>query len=71
VDIRRFEDEMTESDPKLEALDLVDAALRKIYAAKRAGKATAQDETRLKQLHTEWMSVMRKIVDGAETIRAR
>jgi hypothetical protein len=62
---------MTERDPKLEALDLVIAALRKIYTAKRVGTATAQDEIHLKQLHTEWMSVMRKIADGAETIRAR
>jgi hypothetical protein len=62
---------MTERDPKLEALDLVSAALRRVYAAKRTGTATVQDEIRLKQLHAEWMSVMRKIVHSSETIDAR
>jgi hypothetical protein len=52
-------------DPKLEALDLVSAALQKVYTSKHAGTATAQDEIRLKQLHAEWMAVMRKIGDGA------
>ena len=47
-------------DPKLEALDEVEAALRKIYDAKRDGTATAQDDIRLKKLHVEWMAVMRQ-----------
>jgi hypothetical protein len=44
---------------------LVSAALQKVYTSKHAGTATAQDEIRLKQLHAEWMAVMRKIGDGA------
>lgn len=51
-------------DPKLEALDVVREAMGKIYAAKRARAATAQDDVRLKELHVEWMAIMRKIGDG-------
>jgi hypothetical protein len=53
-------------DAKLEALDEVEAALRKIYDAKRDGTATAQDDIRLKKLHIEWMAVMRKIGGAGE-----
>jgi hypothetical protein len=35
---------LNSADPKLEALDEVEAALRKIYAAKRDRTATAQDD---------------------------
>jgi hypothetical protein len=54
---------MTEKwdDPKLEALDVVREAMGKIYDAKRAGTATAKDDVRLKELHVEWMAIMRKI----------
>jgi hypothetical protein len=57
---------MTEkwSDPNLEALDIVRDAIGKIYDAKRARTATAKDEVRLKELHVEWMAIMRKIGDG-------
>ena len=52
-------------DPKLgAALDVVSEALKKIYDAKRDGTATANDGIRLKELHVEWMAVMRQI--GAE-----
>jgi hypothetical protein len=57
---------LNSTDPKLEALDEVEAALRKIYAAKRDGTATEQDDIRLKKLHTEWMSVMWEIGVGGE-----
>jgi hypothetical protein len=57
---------LNSGDPKLEALDEVEAALRKIYAAKRDGTATEQDDIRLKKLHLEWMSVMWKIGVGGE-----
>jgi hypothetical protein len=57
---------LNSADPKLEALDEVEAALREIYAAKRDGTATEQDDVRLKKLHLEWMSVMWKIGVGGE-----
>jgi hypothetical protein len=50
-------------DPKLDALDVVRAALGKIYDAKRARTATAKDDVRLKELHAEWMAIMRKLGD--------
>jgi hypothetical protein len=57
-------------DPRLEALDAVSEALKKIYDAKRDGTATANDDIRLKKLHVEWMAIMRKISDGkAEDLR--
>jgi hypothetical protein len=57
---------LNSGDPKLEALDEIEAALRKIYEAKRNGTATAQDDIRLKKLHIEWMAVMWKIGVGGE-----
>jgi hypothetical protein len=55
-------------DPTLEALDAVSEALRTIYDAKRNRTATAKDDSRLKQLHAEWMAIMRKIggVEGED-----
>ena len=38
-------------DARLEALDVVRDAIRKIYDAKRDGTATAKDAVRLKELH--------------------
>jgi hypothetical protein len=62
---------MTEKwdDPKLEALDVVREAMGKIYDAKRAGTATAKDDVRLKELHVEWMAIMRKIGDEGDDWR--
>ena len=48
------------SDPRLEALDVVREAMRQIYDAKRARMATAKDDVRLKELHVQWMAVMRR-----------
>jgi hypothetical protein len=62
---------LNSADPKLEALDEVEAALRKIYAAKQDGMATEQDDIRLKKLHLEWMSVMWKIGVGEKSRRDR
>jgi hypothetical protein len=50
-------------DPKLDALDVVRAALGRIYDAKRARTTTAKDDVRLKELHVEWMAIMRKLGD--------
>jgi hypothetical protein len=50
-------------DPKLDALDVVRAALGRIYDAKRARTATAKDDVRHKALHIEWMAIMRKLGD--------
>ena len=52
-------------DPKLEALDAVGAALGRIYDAKRARTASAKDDVRLKELHAEWMDIMRKLGDAS------
>jgi len=52
-------------DPKLEALDAVRAALGRIYDAKRARTASAKDDVRLKELHAEWMAIMRKLGDAS------
>jgi hypothetical protein len=57
---------LNSGDPKLEALDEVEAALRKLYAAKRDETATKHDDIRLKKLHLEWMSLMWKIGVGGE-----
>jgi hypothetical protein len=51
-------------DPKLDALDVVRAALGMICDAKRARTATAKDDIRLKELHHEWMTIMRKLGDA-------
>ena len=47
----------------MEALDAVTEAMRQIYVAKRARTATANDDVRLKELHVQWMAVMRKFLD--------
>ena len=47
----------------VEALDAVTEAMRQIYDAKRARTATANDDVRLKELHVQWMAVMRKFLD--------
>jgi hypothetical protein len=56
-------------DARLEALDVVRDAIRKIYDAKRDGTATAKDAVRLKELHDEWMAIMRKIGDEGDSWR--
>jgi hypothetical protein len=56
-------------NPKLEALDVVREAMAKIYAAKRTRTATAKDDARLKELHMEWMAIMRKIGDEKDDWR--
>ena len=57
-------------DARLEALDVVRDAIRKIYDAKRDGTATAKENVRLKELHDEWMAIMRKIGDEGELLAA-
>ena len=47
----------------VEALDAVTEAMRQIYDAKQARTATANDDVRLKELHVQWMAVMRKFLD--------
>jgi hypothetical protein len=56
-------------DARLEALDVVRDAIRKIHDAKRDGTATAKDAVRLKELHDEWMAIMRKISDEGDSWR--
>jgi hypothetical protein len=50
-------------DPKLDALDVVRAAMGKIYDAKRARTATAKDDVLLQELHEKWMALMRMLGD--------
>ena len=57
-------------DPKLDALDVVRAALGKIYDAKRARTVTAKDDVRLKELHEQWMAIMQKLRDGGDDWRS-
>jgi hypothetical protein len=50
-------------DPRLDALDQIRRAMGKIYDAKRAHTATPQDDARMKELHAQWMIVMKKLTD--------
>jgi hypothetical protein len=59
-------------DPRLGALDAVRERMRQIYDAKRAGTATVMDDVRLKDLHVQWMAVVRKFGDkGTDDYAAR
>jgi hypothetical protein len=51
-------------DVRLDALNDLSAAMAPIYSAKRAWTATPQDDTRLNELHAQWMAVMWKLAKG-------
>jgi hypothetical protein len=51
-------------DARLDALDELSSAMAPIYDAKRNATATPRDDTRMKELHTQWMAIMWKLARG-------
>ena len=53
-----------DADARLDALDELSSAIAPIYDAKRNATATPRDDTRMKELHAQWMAVMWKLARG-------